>query len=89
MEFDSIDGNSFSKPLSSLNNALMQLRKLCNHPYLVLEDIKSIPDTLYDKYLIISSGKLKVLDKMLEFLINNGSKVISKFITTKFHITLF
>lgn len=27
----------------SFQNIVMQLRKLCNHPFLVLEDLKSIP----------------------------------------------
>ena len=54
----------------------MQLRKLCNHPYLILEEIKHVEDTVYDKYLISSSGKLFILDKIIEKLILNGSKVI-------------
>lgn len=63
------------KPLLNLNNMLMQLRKLCNHPYLVLEDIQTIPDDLYYQYLIASSGKLFVLDKILHKLLAAGSKV--------------
>ena len=31
----------------SFNNVLMHLRKLCNHPFLVLEDMANIPDDLY------------------------------------------
>jgi len=33
----------------SFNNVLMHLRKLCNHPFLVLEDMATIPDELYYK----------------------------------------
>jgi SNF2 family DNA or RNA helicase len=31
------------------NNVLMQLRKICNHPYLVLESVLTLPDDLYYK----------------------------------------
>lgn len=63
-----------SSMLSKLNfnNLVMQLRKLCNHPYLILEDIQSIPDDLYDKYLISSCGKLCVLDRLLQVLLTQG-----------------
>ena len=49
---------------SSLNNTLMQLRKVCNHPYLFegVED-ESLP-TL-GEHLITVSGKMMVLDKIL------------------------
>ncbi len=57
-------------------NVLMQLRKLCNHPYLVLEDILSIPDDLYYKYLISSSGKMCVLDRLLKLLIPQNHKIL-------------
>ena len=59
----------------NINNLLMQLRKLCNHPYLVLEDIRSVPDDLYFKHLVNSSGKLFVLDKLLWRLLPQGHKV--------------
>jgi len=36
----------------SYANCLMQLRKLCNHPYLLLEDVRTIPDALYHRYLV-------------------------------------
>ena len=57
-------------------NVLMQLRKLCNHPYLVLEDILSIPDDLYYKYLVSSSGKMCVLDRLLKLLIPQNHKIL-------------
>lgn len=59
----------------SLGNVVMQLRKVCNHPYLVLEDCKSIPDELYDNFLISSSGKLLVLSGLLDVLIPQKHKV--------------
>jgi hypothetical protein len=54
----------------------MQLRKICNHPYLTLEDCKCIPDDLYDRYLTSSSGKLTILSLFLDYLIPNGHKVL-------------
>ena len=71
---DTIGANR--KPLSGLNNLLMQLRKLCNHPYLVLEDMQTIPDSLYYEHLLVSSGKLFVLDRLLTLLLAQGSKVL-------------
>lgn len=66
----------YTKALDNVNNLLMQLRKLCNHPYLVLEDIKSIPDALYYDQLLTSSGKLFVLDRLLTRLLGQGCKVL-------------
>ena len=45
-------------------NILMQLRKVCNHPYLFpgIED-ESLP--IYGDHIIINSGKMVVLDKLL------------------------
>jgi SNF2 family DNA or RNA helicase len=57
------------------NNVLMQLRKLCNHPYLLLEDVKTIPDELYYTYIVAASGKLSLLDGLLKRLLRDGHKV--------------
>ena len=62
------------------NNLVIQLRKLCNHPYLVLEDAQSIPDDLYFRDLVCSSGKLVVLDRLLDELLvsqkNDNHKIL-------------
>lgn len=68
--------SSQKKSLNTTNNLLMQLRKLCNHPFLVLEDMQTIPDDLYYDRLIGASGKLFVLDKLLTKLLGQGSKVL-------------
>jgi superfamily II DNA or RNA helicase len=60
----------------SFNNVLMHLRKLCNHPFLVLEDMKSVPDDLYYKYLVSSSGKMCMLERLLKVLVPNGHRVL-------------
>ena len=53
----------------TINNSEMQLRKLCNHPYLMLEDIQSIPDSMYFRDVLCSSGKLAVLDKLIDMIL--------------------
>lgn len=58
------------------SNILVPLRKICNHPYLVLESCLSIPDDLYDQYLVTSSGKLAMLSIVLDHLIKEGHKVL-------------
>jgi SNF2 family DNA or RNA helicase len=63
----------------SFQNILMQLRKICNHPFLFLDYIESIPDDLYFKDLLEASGKLKVLDKLLDQFIKQKSQVRAHF----------
>ncbi|EGR28200.1 hypothetical protein IMG5_181290 [Ichthyophthirius multifiliis] len=47
------------------NNVLMQLRKICCHPYLFGEaEDKNEPE--YGEHIIENSGKLKILDKLLK-----------------------
>ena len=62
-------------------NLVMQLRKLCNHLYLLLEDMESIPDELYYAELLKTSGKLFVLDTLLDHLLEKQkSKVRSSIV---------
>ena len=63
-----------NQPYTS-QNVVLQLRKICNHSYLFLEDFESIPDDLYFQYLLESSGKLAVLDRLLDTLLSDNSKV--------------
>ena len=67
-----------------LQNIIMQLRKACNHPYLLLENIETIPDELYYKYVIQSSGKLFQLEKILIVLLSLKHKILifSQFTST-------
>lgn len=75
---ESFLGNSLFKYRAgvSFHNVLMHLRRLCNHPFLLLEDMKSIPDELYYKYLVTSSGKMCMLERLLQILIPRGHKVL-------------
>nr|XP_026691907.1 lymphocyte-specific helicase-like [Ciona intestinalis] len=61
----------------SLSNLMMQLRKCCNHPYLIKYPL--IPGTdifRVDEELISSSGKLQLLDRMLPVLKKKGHKIL-------------
>uniref|UniRef100_H2Z5F5 Helicase ATP-binding domain-containing protein n=1 Tax=Ciona savignyi TaxID=51511 RepID=H2Z5F5_CIOSA len=61
----------------SLSNLMMQLRKCCNHPYLIKYPLLPGTDIFrVDEDLISSSGKLQLLDRMLPVLKKNGHKVL-------------
>ena len=57
----------------SLNNSVMQLRKVCNHPYLFLhhESLPEVSDEIWR-----CSGKFELLDRMLPKFINRGHKIL-------------
>ena len=50
---------------SSYNNILMQLRKVCNHPYL-FEGIEEEGQEVFGEHLVTNSGKMIFLDKLLQ-----------------------
>jgi len=68
----------------SLNNLAMQLRKCCNHPFLlngVEEDIRAQEEDSAEKlsegdFLVKASGKLVLLDKLLPRLRDDGHRVL-------------
>eukprot|EP01088_Endostelium_zonatum_P008284 TRINITY_DN209_c0_g4_i2.p1 TRINITY_DN209_c0_g4~~TRINITY_DN209_c0_g4_i2.p1 ORF type:complete len:852 (+),score=262.86 TRINITY_DN209_c0_g4_i2:174-2729(+) len=69
----------------NMMNMVMELRKCCNHPYLirgveesVLEGLKSEGKTMEEvgQELIKASGKLFLLDRLLSKLIDSGHKVL-------------
>jgi len=58
-----------------LCNILMQLRKVCGHPYL----FEGVEDRSLDpmgEHLIENSAKLRLLDKLLKRLKERGSRVL-------------
>lgn len=67
--------------ISIMNNLEMQLRKCCNHPFLLNEmkqDLIKDCDS-FDKYfdkLIVTSGKMIFLDKALQKFRKEGKKVL-------------
>lgn len=58
-----------------LLNVLMQLRKCCNHPYL-FHGAEPGPPYTTGEHLILNSGKLTLLDKLLKKLEERGSRVL-------------
>lgn len=72
-DIDAVYGNCKEK--TRLLNIVMQLRKAANHPYLFdgVED-RSLP--AYGEHLIENAGKVVVLDKLLERLQKQGSRVL-------------
>lgn len=65
-------GQSSSWKSKNLNNTVMQLRKVCNHPYLFLH-FNQIPIT---DEIWRCSGKFELLDRMLEKFIVTQHKVL-------------
>ena len=53
-----------------LSNAIMHLRKVCNHPYLFVRDY------MVDEDLIRISGKFELLDRMLPKLFAGNHRVL-------------
>lgn len=51
----------------------MQMRKICNHPYLFLGNWDQ--EDLFDN-LIKSSGKFELLDRIIPKLISTGHKIL-------------
>lgn len=69
-------GNRGAELTGSLQNLLMQLRKVCNHPYLFAEPVREEGDEETTEELVEHCGKLKLLDKMLRKLKADGHKVL-------------
>ncbi|KAL0245951.1 hypothetical protein GEMRC1_007167 [Eukaryota sp. GEM-RC1] len=71
----SVDFASNNRNKIALLNVVMQLRKVCNHPYL-FEGVEPGPPFIEGDHIIKASGKLAVLDKLLSRLEEEGSKVL-------------
>ena len=60
-----------------LQNVVMQLRKVCSHPFLFdwpLDSRTQLP--VVDEQLVDASGKMMVLERLLEALSERGHKVL-------------
>eukprot|EP00958_Prasinococcus_capsulatus_P005940 scaffold569_cov408-Prasinococcus_capsulatus_cf.AAC.34 len=62
--------------LRSLNNVLMQLRKICNHPDLITSQFSDEVEYPPVKTLLDQCGKLKLLHRLLLKLKEKGHKVL-------------
>jgi len=67
--------NGISKDKIQLLNILMQLKKVCNHPYL-FPHCEEGPPYVDGEHLVYNSMKLKIMDVLLKKLRNEGSKVL-------------
>lgn len=57
--------------LKSYHNILMQLRKVCNHPYL-FDGVEPEGADEYGEHIVQASGKLMLVDKLLNKAISQG-----------------
>lgn len=81
---DNQGGEGRQSEWRTLMNLLMQLRKLCNHTYL-LDELGDMPDPYkIDERLVGGSGKLLLLDRLLPRLKVDGHRVLlfSQFTST-------
>ncbi|KTW30206.1 hypothetical protein T552_00684 [Pneumocystis carinii B80] len=69
--------NSGEKGRKGLQNIVMQLRKICNHPY-VFEEVENIvnPERVSDDNLWRVSGKFEFLDRVLPKFFKTGHRVL-------------
>ncbi|KAJ7785661.1 SNF2-family ATP dependent chromatin remodeling factor snf21 [Mycena metata] len=76
--------NGKSAGVKGLSNELMQLRKICQHPFLFesVED-KMNPGGLVDEKLIRNSGKIELLNRILPKFFATGHRVLIFFQMTK------
>lgn len=72
-DIDAVNGVGASK--SRLLNILMQLRKCVNHPYL-FDGAEPGPPYTNGPHIIENSGKMVLLDKLLDKLEQQGSRVL-------------
>ena len=73
-ECANLAGAGSSDAYRRLNSLVMQLRKVCNHPYLFDEADASAH--WIDEGIVTTSGKMIVLDKLLQKLKSEGRKVL-------------
>ena len=75
-DIDAVNGAGGKRESKTrLLNIVMQLRKCCNHPYL-FEGAEPGPPYTTDTHLVYNAGKMKVLDKLLERMQTEGSRVL-------------
>jgi ATP-dependent DNA helicase len=67
-------GNAASA--GKLNNVLMQMRKICNHPDLITAPFSNDIEYPSPESLVSQCGKMQVMDRLLERLHAKGHKVL-------------
>jgi SWI/SNF-related matrix-associated actin-dependent regulator of chromatin subfamily A member 5 len=58
-----------------LLNIVMQLKKVCNHPY-IFQGAEPGPPYIEGEHLVKNCGKMVLLDKLLNRLHQNGNRVL-------------
>ncbi|KAL8874541.1 MAG: hypothetical protein Q9174_000128 [Haloplaca sp. 1 TL-2023] len=78
------DGKGGTKGMRGLSNMLMQLRKLCNHPF-VFEEVENQmnPEKLTNDLLWRTAGKFELLDRVLPKFQATGHRVLMFFQMTQ------
>ncbi|KAI9000230.1 member of the imitation-switch class of ATP-dependent chromatin remodeling complex [Gaertneriomyces semiglobifer] len=61
--------------MTRLQNIVMQLRKCCNHPYL-FDGAEPGPPYTTDEHIVDNAGKMVVLDRLLQRVKAQGSRVL-------------
>ncbi len=71
-------GTGVPAKISNLQNVMMELRKICGHPYLIGPEIEpeNLKETDSHQALVDACGKLKLLQVMLPKLKARGSRVL-------------
>ncbi|KAK9484036.1 SNF2 family N-terminal domain-containing protein [Lipomyces starkeyi] len=80
----STTGGGNKSGIKGLNNQIMQLRKICNHPF-VFEEIENLinPNRLTNDDLWRTAGKFELLDRMLPKFKATGHRVLMFFQMTQ------
>lgn len=78
------DGKGGTKGMRGLSNMLMQLRKLCNHPF-VFEEVENQmnPEKMTNDLLWRTAGKFELLDRVLPKFQATGHRVLMFFQMTQ------
>jgi ATP-dependent helicase STH1/SNF2 len=78
------DGKGGKTGMRGLSNMLMQLRKLCNHPF-VFEQVEEVmnPSKITNDLLWRASGKFELLDRILPKFEKTGHRVLMFFQMTQ------
>lgn len=81
--FSFLEKGAKSSNVGNLHNIFMELRKCCNHPYLIkgvelieTQHLGTSDDETLMQHLIEASGKLVLVDKLLPKLRESGHKVL-------------
>ncbi|KAI9321754.1 SNF2 family N-terminal domain-containing protein [Dichotomocladium elegans] len=78
------DSGNGRTSIKGLNNTIMQLRKICNHPF-VFEEVERVinPYKISNELLYRTSGKFELLDRILPKLRATGHRVLIFFQMTQ------